>query len=55
MAVMMVIMAFVFGFRHPRVLDDHEPLDRRRRLVSVLALLIFILCFTPVPIDTTPH
>ncbi len=55
MAVMMVIMAFIFGFRHPRVLDEHEPLDRTRRLVSILALLIFILCFTPVPIDTTPH
>lgn len=50
-AVMMVAMAFFFGFRHPRVIDEHEPLDARRRVVAIVAAVIFILCFTPVPID----
>ena len=49
---MMLVMAFIFGFRHPRIVDEHEPLDRRRQLVAVFAVVIFILCFTPVPIDT---
>ncbi|MEO7192697.1 MAG: site-2 protease family protein [Vicinamibacterales bacterium] len=53
MALMMVVMAIWFGFRHPRIIDEHEPLDRTRRLIAVLALIVFILCFTPFPIDTT--
>jgi hypothetical protein len=27
------------------------PLDPRRRAVAMLAAIIFIVCFTPVPID----
>jgi hypothetical protein len=42
----------MFGFRHPRIIDEHEPLDPRRRLVAIVALIIFVICFTPVPIDT---
>ncbi len=52
MAVIMLAMAFFLGLRHPRVIDDGTPLDGRRRLVAVLALVIFVLCFTPVPIET---
>lgn len=52
MAVIMLAMAFFLGFRHPNVVDDREPLDSTRQLVAVLALLIFLLCFTPVPIET---
>jgi membrane-associated protease RseP (regulator of RpoE activity) len=52
MTVMMVLMLFVFGARHPRVLREHEPLPASRYAVAVLALVIFIVCFTPVPIDT---
>jgi membrane-associated protease RseP (regulator of RpoE activity) len=53
MAVMMVVMAMVFGFRHPRVMDEADPLGRRRRIVAVIAVVVFVLCFTPTPIDTT--
>jgi membrane-associated protease RseP (regulator of RpoE activity) len=52
MAIMMVAMAVFLGFRHPRILDEHVPLDGFRMAVAVLALLIFIVCFTPVPIET---
>ena len=50
LAVMMAIMAGLFGFRHPRVIDEHEPLDGDRQLVALIAAIIFALCFTPVPI-----
>lgn len=51
MAIMMVVMAVFLGFRHPRILDEHVPLDGIRMAVAILALLIFIVCFTPVPIS----
>jgi len=49
-AVLMVTMLVVFGPRHPRTLDDHVPLDSRRRLVALATAAIFVLCFTPAPI-----
>jgi membrane-associated protease RseP (regulator of RpoE activity) len=51
MAVMLTVMATFFGFRHPRIADEDEPLDPTRRLVAIWALIIYVLCFTPVPID----
>jgi len=50
MAVMMVVMLFLLGPRHPRVIYEWEPLPRGRYIVAVLALIIFVICFTPVPI-----
>ena len=44
-------MLIKFGPRHPRTLDHHIPLDRRRILVAIGALVMFILCFTPAPIE----
>jgi membrane-associated protease RseP (regulator of RpoE activity) len=40
------------GLRHPPVVDEAEPLDRRRRWLAAAALAIFVLCFMPVPIST---
>jgi len=39
----------LIGMRHPTVLDPGPPLDRRRRWVALAGLLVFLLCFTPVP------
>ena len=50
-AVLMVTMLLVFGPRHPRPLDDDVPLDRRRRWVALATAAIFVLCFTPAPIQ----
>jgi membrane-associated protease RseP (regulator of RpoE activity) len=50
--LMMLGMAYFLGFRHPKIIDEHVPLDGRRRLVAIGALIIFALCFTPVPIET---
>jgi membrane-associated protease RseP (regulator of RpoE activity) len=49
--IMLIVMIVMFGPRHPRTVDEHIPLDRRRRLVALGALLMFILCFTPAPIE----
>ena len=51
MLVMMVAMALVFGLHHPRVIDEDQPLGTRRRLLAIFALVMFVLCFTPVPIQ----
>ncbi len=44
-----VILPFMFGLRHPPPLNDHTPLDRRRKVLGALMIVIFILVFTPVP------
>ncbi len=51
MTIMMLVMLFMFGPRHPRVIYEDEPLDGRRIAVALFALVMFILCFTPVPIQ----
>ena len=50
-AVLMVVMLVAFGPRHPRTLDHEVPLDRTRMLIAGCALVIFVLCFTPAPIQ----
>jgi len=49
--ILMAVMLLAFGPDHPRTLDEHVPLDPRRRWLALAALAIFILCFTPAPIQ----
>jgi membrane-associated protease RseP (regulator of RpoE activity) len=51
MTVMMLAMLYFIGPRHPRVLAEYEPLGRGRYLLFAFAIVMFILCFTPTPID----
>jgi membrane-associated protease RseP (regulator of RpoE activity) len=51
MTLMMVVMLFMLGPRHPRVLNEYEPLGPGRYVLFAFAIVMFILCFTPVPID----
>jgi membrane-associated protease RseP (regulator of RpoE activity) len=44
-------LLFVFGMRHPMIIDPC-PLSRTRRWLGFLALVIFILSFTPAPVRT---
>ena len=44
-------MLLLFGPRHPRVIDEEIPLDTSRLWLAAFALLMFILCFTPSPIQ----
>ena len=41
----------VLGPRHPRTLDEHVPLDPARLKLAVFAVLMFLLCFTPAPVE----
>ena len=50
-SVLVVLMIVFLGPRHPRTLDDHVPLDRTRRWVALGTVAIFVLCFTPAPIE----
>jgi membrane-associated protease RseP (regulator of RpoE activity) len=45
-----VVMLVVFGPHHPRVFDEHVPLDRRRMFLAAFAAVMLVLCFTPSPI-----
>lgn len=44
-------LLFIFGMRHPTIVDP-SPLSRTRRWLGLLALIIFILSFTPAPVRT---
>ena len=46
-----IAMLVAFGPRHPRVFDEEIPLDRRRLLLALFAIAMFILCFTAAPIQ----
>jgi len=47
--LLMIAMLRVFGRHHPPVLDEHVPLDRARMVLAVFAVVMFVLCFIPVP------
>ena len=49
--VLMIGMLVAFGPRHPRTFDEHLPLDRTRVVLAIFALAMFIVCFTPAPIE----
>ena len=49
--VLMIAMLVTFGRHHPPVIDEEVPLDRARRILALVALGMFILCFTPAPIQ----
>jgi membrane-associated protease RseP (regulator of RpoE activity) len=48
---LVIAMLFFFGSRHPQTVDEHVPLNRGRFLVAILAMVIFIVSFTPAPIE----
>jgi membrane-associated protease RseP (regulator of RpoE activity) len=49
--VLTIIMLAAFGPRHPRTEDEAVPLDRTRIWLAVAAAIMFVLCFTPAPIE----
>jgi membrane-associated protease RseP (regulator of RpoE activity) len=48
--VLMVILLQVSGWQHPQVVDEDQPLDSTRVMITIVAIIIFALCFTPAPI-----
>ncbi len=49
--MLIVGMLFAFGASHPPTEDEQVPLDRTRMILALVALAVFILSFTPAPIQ----
>ncbi|MBW1679239.1 MAG: site-2 protease family protein [Deltaproteobacteria bacterium] len=43
------VLLFFLGIKHPPTYDLTTPLDRKRKIISLFCLVVFILTFTPVP------
>ncbi|HUQ88710.1 MAG TPA: site-2 protease family protein [Vicinamibacterales bacterium] len=48
--VLLIVMIATLGPRHPPTLYDDEPLGKGRVMLAVVAMVILVLCFSPVPI-----
>lgn len=47
------LLFFVMGTKHPPTMDEYSPLDRRRTIIGWVALVLFVLTFTPSPFQIT--
>jgi membrane-associated protease RseP (regulator of RpoE activity) len=45
------VLLIIIGYKHPPVVYPNIALDRKRKFIGWISLLIFLLTFTPVPID----
>ncbi len=43
------LLIMFMGTRHPPPLNDVTPLDNRRKLIGIIAIILFVICFVPVP------
>lgn len=48
--VLWAALLTVMGTKHPPTVYEESELDGRRKILGALSLIIFIVCFTPVPI-----
>jgi membrane-associated protease RseP (regulator of RpoE activity) len=48
--VPLLVLLFFFGIQHPRIQDDGRPLGRGRVAVGALLALVFVTCFSLIPI-----
>ena len=49
-AVYVVILTLMLRVGHPRVMDEEESLGFGRKIVTMIGLLVFLLCFMPAPV-----
>jgi len=45
------MLVLMFILRHPPITDEGVPLGLARKILGFIALLVFILCFMPVPLQ----
>lgn len=50
-AVLTLLMLGAFGPHHPRTPDESIPLDPARKWLALFAVIMFVLCFTPVVVE----
>jgi membrane-associated protease RseP (regulator of RpoE activity) len=48
--IMWSVLLLAIGFRHPPLLNRWEKVDRARLLWAAVAVVMFILCFMPMPV-----
>lgn len=46
-----IVLLYFLGRNHAEPLDDVTPLDPKRRALAIMTLIIFILVFTPIPLQ----
>jgi membrane-associated protease RseP (regulator of RpoE activity) len=44
-----VAAVFVLGLRHPQLIDESMPLDMSDKILGIIAIIIFIITFIPIP------
>jgi membrane-associated protease RseP (regulator of RpoE activity) len=47
-----IIIILFIGTQHQPPLNEYTPLDNRRIILGILALVIFVICFAPIPFTT---
>jgi len=52
--ILWCVIVLIVGLRHPRVLDEDEPLDPKRQLIAFVCLVLFVLSFMPIPVSLVP-
>jgi Zn-dependent protease len=45
------IILFLIGTSHQPPLNEYTPLDKKRKILGLIALIIFIVCFAPIPMS----
>ena len=45
------IILFLIGTSHQPPLNEYSPLDTKRKILGIIALVIFIVCFAPIPMS----
>jgi len=51
--IVWAVLLIMLGFRHPPIVYSDIPLDHKRKIVGWLALAIFVVTFTPIPVMVT--
>jgi membrane-associated protease RseP (regulator of RpoE activity) len=49
--VVMVAMLFLVGPRHPQVIDENAPVGNGRYALALFAIVMLVLCLSPIPIQ----
>jgi membrane-associated protease RseP (regulator of RpoE activity) len=49
--LVMLAMIYFFGPHHPRTYDEDTRLDTGRMWLAAFAVLMFVLCFMPMPVS----
>jgi len=46
-----ILMLFFLGRTYAEPLDDITPLDAKRKWIAIFALVLFVLIFSPIPLQ----